>query len=401
MKKTLLFLSTILLIDFIQAQTPVGYYPLDGNANDASGNGRNGVVYGATLTTDRSNIANRAYQFVPNQYIDLGNVAALKPTAAISFGGWFYRDSWTTSGSAGMLSCTEGAGYELYITSTNVQGWIHRNGAYATINIPVASISNGWHQFICTYDGRYTRIYMDGIQQADFNDAGGTYAIDYIGNNLLIGAEAFTGTTPAAGEYFTGKADGIRIYNVALTPTQVGQLYNATLPVHLDAFSVTGNGGAALLKWTGQNETDFSRYEVERSNDGINFISLTQVSARAGTGGNDYSLSDAVTKGNTYYYRLKMVNKDGTFIYSSVVKYTVTDRQTISLYPNPVSDYFAVKGAGDILQIDVVNLEGSLVKRFVPAADNRYSLSALRAGLYTVRIVTKDKRETTVPLLLK
>jgi hypothetical protein len=41
----------------------VGYWPFNGNANDVSGNGNNGVVSGATLTTDRFGAANKAYSF--------------------------------------------------------------------------------------------------------------------------------------------------------------------------------------------------------------------------------------------------------------------------------------------------------------------------------------------------
>ena len=41
----------------------VAYYPFSGNANDKSGNGNNGTVYGASLTTDRNGELNRAYSF--------------------------------------------------------------------------------------------------------------------------------------------------------------------------------------------------------------------------------------------------------------------------------------------------------------------------------------------------
>ncbi len=41
----------------------VGWWPFNGNANDESGNGNNGTVNGATLTTDRFGILNRAYDF--------------------------------------------------------------------------------------------------------------------------------------------------------------------------------------------------------------------------------------------------------------------------------------------------------------------------------------------------
>ena len=47
----------------------VAYYPFDGNANDDSGNGNNGTVNGATLTTDRFGNANSAYSFDGQSYI--------------------------------------------------------------------------------------------------------------------------------------------------------------------------------------------------------------------------------------------------------------------------------------------------------------------------------------------
>lgn len=50
------------------------YYPFNGNANDASGNGHNGTVTGATLTTDKSGVANRAYSFDGNDLITCPNV---------------------------------------------------------------------------------------------------------------------------------------------------------------------------------------------------------------------------------------------------------------------------------------------------------------------------------------
>jgi hypothetical protein len=52
----------------------VAYYPFDGNANDQSGNGNNGVAYGASLTTDRFGNTNSAYTFDGiNDYIEVSS----------------------------------------------------------------------------------------------------------------------------------------------------------------------------------------------------------------------------------------------------------------------------------------------------------------------------------------
>src|SRR5450631_1606614 len=71
MKLNTLTLSTALLAVLLTNATAqsfltnglVAYYPFNGNANDASGNGINGTVNGATLIPDRFGIANRAYSF--------------------------------------------------------------------------------------------------------------------------------------------------------------------------------------------------------------------------------------------------------------------------------------------------------------------------------------------------
>ena len=75
----LLFTLLLSLISFSQipnyvpSNGLVGYWPFTGNANDLSGNGYNGTVNGATLTTDRFGVANRAYSFDGNDWIEINN----------------------------------------------------------------------------------------------------------------------------------------------------------------------------------------------------------------------------------------------------------------------------------------------------------------------------------------
>lgn len=63
----------------------VAYYPFNGNADDGSGNGLNGVIYGATLTEDRFGNSNSAYSFDGvDDYASLGNPTALAFVDAVS-----------------------------------------------------------------------------------------------------------------------------------------------------------------------------------------------------------------------------------------------------------------------------------------------------------------------------
>ncbi len=69
------------------------YYPFDGNAIDNSGNGYDGALSGATLTTDRNGNSNSAYHFDGvDDYIDWPNVSALKPQLPISYSFWMKMD---------------------------------------------------------------------------------------------------------------------------------------------------------------------------------------------------------------------------------------------------------------------------------------------------------------------
>ena len=79
--KKLLFILLILSVATSYAQIPsyvptnglVGYWPFNGNANDASGNGNNGLVNGATLTSDRNNLNQSSYLFSPSSFSYIKN----------------------------------------------------------------------------------------------------------------------------------------------------------------------------------------------------------------------------------------------------------------------------------------------------------------------------------------
>ncbi|MGD0712159.1 MAG: hypothetical protein ABR968_13380, partial [Bacteroidales bacterium] len=68
MKAKLFFIFVVAILGLsVNAQIPstglVAFYPFKGNADDTSGNGHNGTVHGATLTTDRFGNPNNAYYF--------------------------------------------------------------------------------------------------------------------------------------------------------------------------------------------------------------------------------------------------------------------------------------------------------------------------------------------------
>jgi hypothetical protein len=98
MKKIIVILVSIYSVftTNLMAQVPnyvptnglVGWWPFNGNANDESGNGNNGTVNGATLTTDRNGVANSAYSFDGINDLIIAGTNGIPITTAISISVW-------------------------------------------------------------------------------------------------------------------------------------------------------------------------------------------------------------------------------------------------------------------------------------------------------------------------
>jgi hypothetical protein len=116
--------------------------------------------------------------------------------------------------------------------------------------------------------------------------------------------------------------------------------HQSTLPVRLLSFSGAIKNNSAVLNWITENETNFSGYDIERSTNGINFYSLALKSIQAvGMGRYNYKHTDNLMAeaGNDFYYRLKMIDKDGRYTYSNIIVIRKDQKTTgISIAPNPV-----------------------------------------------------------------
>jgi hypothetical protein len=139
-------------------------------------------------------------------------------------------DDWnagTSSNYKTSLSCTQGGGYSHNIWSGSFKSYIYAGAAY---RVPTADVSNlvGWHHFVTTFDGRYTRLYVDGELNTtiDIGTSGNT--ISYASNGIFVGAEAGSSNTTPEGFYWDGKIGTTSIYNRALSGAEIAQNYNAT-----------------------------------------------------------------------------------------------------------------------------------------------------------------------------
>ena len=216
--------STVLWLDVAQTNSYAG-----------SGNTWTDLTtpqYNFTLYNTPTYNSSGWFEFNPtsSECAAITHTSALKPDNAITIEQWLNATDWsagTPTVYITALSCTQGGGYAHYIWTNTFTSYIYANILNNYLK-PSADITGftGWHHFTTTFDGRYARLYVDGVL-ADTQDAGSNTTIRYdIDNDIVIGAEAGTLSTPQ-GFYWNGKIATTTIYNRALTPDEISKNYNA------------------------------------------------------------------------------------------------------------------------------------------------------------------------------
>jgi len=233
MKRNLLLLCTFLLIKsgliYSQTVSPVLCLPLNGNANDNSGNSYNGTVQGATLAEDRFGNPNSAYSFNGvDSYIsipDFGNfIDSNETTVSI-----WCKTNVVKSQCLFMLNPDSAADRFMglvYYSHNGVSSTIFDHGNLFTtgrlyLETPYQS---GWEHyvFVSSKTLNVMRIYKNGIK---IGEAFQNSPVKRHNRNLFIGGGHEENTS---GFFYNGLIDDFRIFNEALSETQIAILYSDT-----------------------------------------------------------------------------------------------------------------------------------------------------------------------------
>ncbi len=252
MKKALLLIFVLAsLSSFAQLPTNglVAWYPFNGNANDESGNNNNGIVTGATLTTDRFENANSAYYFRNNtDIIRIHNSSTINQNAVtdnytVSF--WYKTDTENTPLDYYSVLIakdgTPGYPYKFYHTvrddSIIVSGSVYDFSSGIGSTAKFSYIKNSaWHQITFVVDQARDTIflYIDGGLKSKYVN---TTAISGSNTWDLIIGNGWTGE-----KCFIGSIDDIRIYNRVLNKSEISGLFNeGKYPEVLIDINIEGN----------------------------------------------------------------------------------------------------------------------------------------------------------------
>ena len=173
------------------------------------------------------------------------------------------------------------------------------------------------------------------------------------------------------------------------------QTINAVVtPVKLASFDAALFGNKVNISWTTANEINSSRFEIERSSDGKTFVLAGKVNATSNSSvTRSYTYTDGIASfSGTVYYRLKLVDKNGSFSYSSIKSITSVSGNHFSVYPNPVKLGQTVKlsytgATSEKLVIKVMDVLGRKVIALNTTSNggsNTFTVSTdgLKAGTY-------------------
>lgn len=137
-----------------------------------------------------------------------------------------------------------------------------------------------------------------------------------------------------------------------------------SLPLSFTSFNYQRSNNNLQLQWTTENEVNTQYFSIEKSLDGYSFISLGQVNASGSSSGR-YQFSDPSIAKAPVFYRIKQVDQDGRFTYSTVIVVKPgNERLSAWIYPNPVKDVAQVAIYSDkamLVKIDIVDLSGKLL----------------------------------------
>lgn len=244
------------------------------------------------------------------------------------------------------------------VNTITINGTVYINGG----TCPPATTCIAWP------GGGVTVPYTNGVGPSQ------TILVDALGNGTYNVVIPFVAIDNA------GKEDP--------TPGSVTIPFTSTLPVTLVSFTGVHNSTQVQLNWKTANEQSLKQFEVEWSNDGTHWQVFTIVAARGTAGGTaDYTTPHILQTGINYY-RLRMVDIDGRFAYSNILRITKDGQRDLQVYPSPAKEIITLSlpGASSAVIKLVANTGNTVHTQNTSGNAVTVNIARLPAGIYTVQV---------------
>ena len=356
-----------------------------------------------------------------NDVVTVPNSSSLNISSAITIEAWVYATSTATV--QNVVSKSSFSVNNGYIFPRTDDGWnttnfyLHIGGSWRILGAPFPS-RNAWHHLAATYDGSFIRIYINGVQAASAPQTG---AITTNANNLAIGNQL------GYSEFFGGRVDEIRIWNVARTQTEIasnmtleldpdvqtnlvsyytfnhgiasgdnsgintmvdfmgnnnGTLSNfawsgavsnflvqpnslAALPVSWTKFTGSLSNKDILLQWNTAIEQNTKSFIIQHSVDGNSWTNLATMAAAGNSSiEREYKYLHVNPTPGVNYYRIKQIDLDQN---SSISKVVIVQTRKVQAgfeaFPNPVTGRTINVELKEAAEIIIYNNLGNIIVR--------------------------------------
>lgn len=268
-----------------------------------------------------------------------------------------------------------------------------------------AAFSNSGNMVTMVYDGgtntaasSYSAKY-DAAATA-VNTASGRFG-RLLNDSTTIGARAPQQNI----NYLDGDIAEMIVYNRALSSAEISQVENylsakygllgscITLAAHPLTFTATLKNNTAQLTWSTATPGAVQNFIVEHSTNKLNWETIAMI-LPVTTAEKQYQFLHNHLAAGANYYRIKITRNNGSVYYSETKKLDlpVANNNTVSVFPNPASDYIIISTAKkELLNVSLLNDKGQLIKSIKAYSNSRLSLSGLPRGIYFINAMAAGK----------
>jgi hypothetical protein len=421
---------------YVPSNGLVGWWPFNGNANDESGNGNNGTVNGATLTTDRFGNANQAYSFDGVDDLISANLSQ-NLDLNWSFSLWFNKDNLSSFVSQnvvgfGLDDCCFGspsiglngigASQCIDLTQNPERVYIF-DGTSECNNVTILDslIRNQWFHMLIVKQNNIFNFYLNNALSSSVNNLNFNIFSDiFLGNRHLFSFQ-----------FYEGKIDDISIWNRALTECEIQDLYNSQLGSFSNAnvsvnptsseigsnATLTVSSPVSSLQWQsnpgnmGWNNVVDNGIYTGATNDTLvvsnlqlsNHNQLFRVLACGDTSNiATIQIADTCITNVTVYDTLLTTVTDTLIINTTLSLPAPNNENTILIYPNPASDHITIDNGNYTAMAGYsIKIENNAGQQVFQSAINQaqfyVDLSTWTGnGLYFVHLIDPQNNTVTV-----
>ncbi|NME70572.1 LamG domain-containing protein [Flammeovirga aprica] len=203
----------------------IAFWSFNGNTSDITGNGYNGIISNASLTTDRNSRPNNAYLFGANKYIEISNGNNMNSFEnSISISCWIKPDD--SQGLNTILSkwpvAQETDHFGIWLSNMKpVLAIGHPSISVGGVTFNYTLKSDEWYFLTFTWINGIHKLYVNGELKEEINHQEYTKISTSSDGDLFIGNDG-------ENRFFHGVIDGVGIYNSVLSNSEIQELYNCS-----------------------------------------------------------------------------------------------------------------------------------------------------------------------------